>query len=212
MLSTINLNFELTAIGLAIIATLAVWITLRQLKAQVLSTRAAVLLSLDERIGSQEIREARVVTRELNDKVNEKTNLEWSGLPEAQKASRRSEYYAQLIYEMKQSDRVKYLRLLDSLGFLETMGHVVRFNYVGLEDVYQLFGAMILKSASIFEGHIKNLQEDQKDPSLYEHFMWLAEQTRKRVEEDRRRAHQPPKKRIQLIKEALTIRKKAPLT
>lgn len=207
MLSPVNLNIELTSIVLAIIASIAVWITLRQLKAQVLSTRASVLLSLDERIGSREMRAAREVTRELTDKVNEKTEQEWSGLREALKAEKRSEYYALLIHQMKKNDLRKYLRLLDSLGFLETMGHVVRFNYVGLDDVYQLFGAMIITSAGIFEGHIKNLQEDGKDESLYEHFLWLAGKTRQRAQEDRQRVH-PPKTRIELMKEALTRRKK----
>ena len=66
------------------------------------------MLSLDERIGSPEIRQAREVTRELTDEVNEKTELEWNGLPNARKAVKRSEYYAhirRLDYRMRQAPK-----------------------------------------------------------------------------------------------------------
>jgi hypothetical protein len=149
-------------------------------KIQALSTRAVVLLTLDERIGSEAMREGREATKSLTNKVDQKTEQEWTQLSGNELKRRRSEYYSELILQTKKDDIKEYMKLLDTCGFLETMGHVVRHNYIPFEDIYQLFSAMILTNANIFEGHIKKMRREDDDESLYEHFTWLADETRKR--------------------------------
>lgn len=192
-----GVQIDLANVALAVIAAVALVAAWRQLgtmqndskthieiaKLQELATRASVLLTLDERYSSETVQKARKEMRELSERVNEQTKQQWKALPPSGRAAKSAELYAQLIDEMRLKDRDRYLCLLDACGFFETVGYVVRQGYIPLEDVYRLFSVSITLGGAIFEGHITALQDEYKDNTVFENFLWLAEQSRKKLAE-----------------------------
>lgn len=97
--------------------------------------------------------------------------------------SKDSKEYQQEIIDKLQSMRKnapkKYRTLVGMLDFYETLGYFSRVQYILSSDVIQLYGPNIKDYEIIFREYILELQKTEKDPSIYEHFLWLTDELKK---------------------------------
>jgi hypothetical protein len=185
-MGNIQVNIELTSIILAIVAIWALRVTLRQLKTmqgdsktQMLSIRASVLLSLDERFGTQSMIDARKEMENLMAKVNKAADEQWSSiaLKDRRKKSLDTLYPQELETMRRVVPAEAYGRLMVAISFFETVGFVTRYEYVPLRDVLELFGPAIEHAGQMFKAHLKKLRDDEyQSTSMYDNFFWLITQ------------------------------------
>jgi len=181
---------------IALVALVAAWSQLRTMqedsqtqikiaKGQELATRASVLLSLDERFGSQSMLNARGEMAGLMERVNKKADEAFRGLALRERRKKGLDFYPEEMETMrKAASPDSYIRLMNACSFFETAGYVTNSEYVPLKDILKLFGPSIEDAGIIFGAHIKKLREEQTD-DLYENFLWLIEESRKELQKVR---------------------------
>jgi hypothetical protein len=186
----IHLSLEITGIVLATVAIVALIYGGRQLaemregnrkqtesaRNQELQTRAAVLLSLDQRWESEPMLTFRTDLEVLIIEIKTEAAKRWRGLPESVIRQRSADLYAESLALMADENRERYMRLLRICGFFETVGCVVHSGYVPPEDVLGLLSVSILTASMVFRPHIRKLLEEGAPNNFYEHFLWIVEQ------------------------------------
>jgi hypothetical protein len=186
----VHLSLELTGIVLAIVAIVALVYGGRQLaemregnrkqtesaRNQELQTRAAVLLSLDQRWESEPMLTCRADLEVLIVEVKSEAARVWRGQPESEIRKRSADLYAERLARMADENRERYIRLLRICGFFETVGCVVHRGYVPSADVLDLLSVSILTASMVFRPHIKKLLEEGAPDNFFENFLWIVEQ------------------------------------
>ncbi|MGB8411328.1 MAG: hypothetical protein WCE23_00730 [Candidatus Binatus sp.] len=186
----IHLSLEITGIVLATVAIVALIYGGRQLaemregnrkqtesaRNQELQTRAAVLLSLDQRWESEPMLTFRADLEVLIVEVKTEAAKTWRGQPESEIRKRSADLYAERLARMADENRERYIRLLRICGFFETVGCVVHAGYVPGKDVLDLLNVSILTAGMVFRPHIQKLLEEGAPDSFFENFLWIVEQ------------------------------------
>jgi len=184
----IHLSLELTGIVLSIVAILALFYGGRQLAAlregnkkqtesarnQELQTRAAVLLSLDQR-WENEMLACRADLETLIVEVKNQAAQMWRGRPENEIREKSADLYADRLGRMADENRQQYMQLLRICGFFETVGCVVRAGYVPAKDVLDLLSVSIASAGMVFQPHINRLLKEGAPANFYENFLWIVE-------------------------------------
>ena len=73
-----------------------------------------------------------------------------------------------------------YKRLTIMLDFYETLGYFSKVRYILISDTLELYGPSIRDYDEIFREHILVWQDEKQDPELYENFIWLADELKKK--------------------------------
>jgi hypothetical protein len=178
----IHLSLELSGIAIALIALTALVYGGRQLTEMRKTTRAAVLLSLDERWENEPMLTCRANLEELIIDVKNEAARIWRGQPESEIRRRSADLYAERLARVAEEDRPRYIQLLRICGFFETVGCVVQSGYIPKEDVLDLLYVSIPTAGQVFRPHIQKLLEEGAPDNLYENFLWLVEEAEQEQE------------------------------
>jgi hypothetical protein len=187
----IHLSLEITGIVLATVAIVALIYGGSQLAAmrdgnkeqtksaknQELQTRAAVLLSLDQRWETEPMLAYRADLDALIVEVKNEAAKLWRGQPDTEILQRSAELYAKRFARMAEENRQRYMHLMRICGFFETVGCVVRAGYVPKEDVLNLLSVSILTAGDVFQPHIAELIKQGAPKIIYENFLWIVKET-----------------------------------
>jgi len=73
-----------------------------------------------------------------------------------------------------------YKRLTIMLDFYETLGYFSKVRYILIRDTLELYGPSIRDYDEIFREYISVWQDEKQDSELYEKFIWLANELRKK--------------------------------
>jgi len=188
----IHLSLEITGIVLSIVAIVALIYGGRQLtemrkgnrkqtesaKSQELQTRAAVLLSLDQRWETEPLITCRADLMALIVEVKGEAAKLWRGEADTEILARSAELYAKRLARMAEENQRRYMQLMRICGFFETVGCVVRTEYVPVKDVLNLLRISILTAGTVFQPYIKLLQNEGAPDDIYENFLWIVEKAK----------------------------------
>lgn len=162
------------------VATAALaFIAYNQLSGISKNAKAEFLLRVDERWGEKEILDARTIIHKMYlplKKKGKKSNLRGSSL---------REYYedviSESIIEMSESAESPedFLKLLNYLDFMETIGFLWKNGYIEVEEINSLCGNSICFNYRIFKKYIKNRREEKMNEKFYENFEKLADEIQK---------------------------------
>jgi len=72
-----------------------------------------------------------------------------------------------------------YKQLINMVDFYETLGYFSKVRYISTTDALELYAPSIKDYDEIFRSHILELQQEKQDLSLYENFIWLADELKK---------------------------------
>lgn len=144
--------------------------------------RASLLLQLDERFDSTEMKDARAL---LYTKLDEVKHAVATAQPLANEAQRntlcRTEWAARL-GDMRVNDNGNYMKLLVFAGFFETVGLMVNMRYISSTDVINLLEGPILDMEMAFREHVANrITESGTAPDLLKHAFLLADVAKKKA-------------------------------
>ncbi len=81
-------------------------------------------------------------------------------------------------YKVSKYDIFKRLTIM--LDFYETLGYFSKVGYILIRDTLELYGSSIRDYDEIFYQYISVWQVEKKDIELYENFIWLANELRKK--------------------------------
>lgn len=164
---------------LAITAVLTLFFVFVQIRQQTRQAKASFLFSLDTMWESNEFAVARAdffTLRRDTEKQVERDNKE---KPAQQVETLLAEEFSQKLYEMRDADTERYLRLLKLCGFFETAGLLVRQDYVSAYDIIGLYGGSIQRLFEVMDTHLQKRREEPGMPKGYfEHFRYLAQITK----------------------------------
>ena len=143
---------------------------------------ANFLLEIDRRWESEHMGRARVVFHDIKKDVEKDLKKNHDHLHGDQRNKKMRELYAEQVLHRRGNDRASYVELMRICGFLETVGYLVRNEYVPLTDIYGLFGGAILGFDDVFRLHLEKIaNEEGVPPGYYEHTLFLADAIRKRI-------------------------------
>ncbi len=129
--------------------------------------RASVLTSLDCSWMSNELENSRVAFL--------KFKKEFETIEGTRK---RKTYIKNKLREIRNSDEVRYRKLVAMVGFFETIGYFGRVGYILPNDALELYGPSIRENDEVFRGHILGMHKEKKDKEIYANFLWLADKAK----------------------------------
>jgi hypothetical protein len=169
-------------IFLTILAFFAAWfayVQILQIKSdsaqQLRMSHASIFLAIDQR-WDNDMREARTVLAEMTDDIAaivklKNPTLKGAGLRKAI----RKEWFTTLNGMRHQRDS-SYMNVLAVCGFFETVGLMVKKNYVSAKDVIGLLKAAILQVDYYLRPHIEARAKEKGVPEgLFEHAIYLCD-------------------------------------
>ncbi len=80
-----------------------------------------------------------------------------------------------------------YKAAMDSVSLCETIGHLVKKDYLSFKDAYDLFGGYLKDAYLRMEGTIRSIRQDLNDDKVYENYSWIG---RKCFEEEAKEDNQ----------------------
>lgn len=147
----------------------------RQLQAVRRVSQATLLLELDSRFDSIEIREARELFSKMSDDIQTMISNENPQMNDEAKLNLCGERWRDLLSSLRTEDEAAYIKLIGFLGFFETMGMMVQKDYISQEDVFDLFKGPIADAHQCFRLHIEQRQKELGVPNgLFEHALRLG--------------------------------------
>lgn len=161
------------AVVIAVVALLLGWYQLRGLTRQ---TRATALLALDERWEGAEMAGARADL----ERVIRAVQAEAVRRSTPQNQVSEIDVFPEALEELRRLDPGRHTQLLRICGFFETTAYAAREHYLKTSDLHRLFGVSIRDSGFVFHQHIMDLQTRWGVPKLFEHYVWLLDEVRKR--------------------------------
>ncbi len=157
----------------------------REMRAATLrQARATFLLELDRKWDSPEITGAsRTFARQRRDCLND-ARIQYPTLNDEARRLKAGELFSAKLTYFRTSEKEEEVAIYRSLyafaGFLETIGVMVRRQYVSLQDVDDLFRGPILDFGIYFTGHILERQnEEGVVEGLFENALSLVESVRR---------------------------------
>lgn len=175
----LEIIYWIAGVGVFAVALVGAILTVRQLKAIKRQAQATFLFELDKMWESQEFAEARTRFEKLRkDAEDEVRNLH----PSLDAGSREREIQKTVsatLEGLRHSNMAEYVFIMKLCGFYETAGMLVKRQYVDFADIYGLYGGSILRLYSTAEIHINKRAEEMPQPGYLEHFITLADRSKK---------------------------------
>jgi hypothetical protein len=155
---------------LAGIALLAVFWQLRRAQQ---SRKAGLLIELDRRFESAEMRAARVLLKRLYEIARNELGEKGT---ESDAVVRTTVRLNQLFAERP----ADYADLAQLAAFFETLGYLMRRRYLGLRDITGVYGDAILFVDAVYRPHLewRRQRERPASPTLYDSTVALCRRTR----------------------------------
>lgn len=163
---------------IALVAAVAAWYQLTEAEnsrmAQLRAMNATLLMELDNRWDSAEMREARRISFEWTQKID-KTVSAKQFADQDQRAAAISAEWTSLLRDARSNDMREYAKLMAMCGFFETVGVMVKKDYIAAPDVIDLLKGPILAIEMWFGGHIAERAKEMGVPNgLYENALNLV--------------------------------------
>ena len=73
-----------------------------------------------------------------------------------------------------------YRTLVSMLDFYETIGYFSKVQYILPRDAIELYGPSIKDYDKVFREHILERQKTEEDQWIFDNFLWLANEIKKR--------------------------------
>lgn len=167
---------QIILVAVAVCTLVASALALRQSAS---ARRGALLLQLDDRFESQGMKSARNLLRTTDDAVRSVvTQAHIHATDEAKEVPVRNEWAKQLD-DMRINKPDDYMDMLVYAGFIESLGRMVKRNYISLEDVVSLFEDSILSIERAFRLHAQHRMAAGEPKGLLENAFDLANRTKK---------------------------------
>lgn len=172
--------FWWSQICLFVVATIGVIIAFVQLSTIASHAKATFLLELDRRFEGPELQAARRTMHQMREHSATLASQQHPQGGDAQRLSFMRQRCTQTIEEMRRQDPRGYSRLMRVLGFFETVGVMVKRNYIALDEIDRLFRGPILDIDMFFRDHIEQRGRETGVPDgLYEHALYLVSEVRR---------------------------------
>jgi hypothetical protein len=154
---------------LALVGIAIVW----QLRSGQRSRKAALLLELDRRFETPEMRAARVLLKRLYDVAR-------GELPEKATASDAIVRITVRLNQLYTERPADYAELAQLAAFFETLGYLMRRKYLGFRDIAGIYGDAILYIDTVYRPHLewRRQRERLESPTLYDSTIALCRRTR----------------------------------
>ena len=140
------------------------------------SSQASLLLELDARFDSAELREARNLLARMAETINQSVATK---NPQAKDAAKRQAVCRewQILLGAQRTEYVdSYQKLIGYMGFFETLGLMVKKKYVSRQNALDLFKGPLIDIGDRFRLHIEErCNEMGVSEGLFEHALKLSE-------------------------------------
>lgn len=139
------------------------------------ASQATLLLELDARFDSTELRTARDLFAKLRDDISDTVSTRHPNVKDAVKEQLVCDEWKKVLAEMRSQDQDNYLKLVGYLGFFETVGLMVNRRYIAEADVLSLFKGPLIDVGTRFRLHIEDrLKEMGVSEGMFEHALSLS--------------------------------------
>jgi hypothetical protein len=157
-----------------LLAALALLAVFWQLRAAGRSRTAAVLIELERRFASAELRAARVLLRRLYEIARAELAEHGTDTDVVVRVTVRLNQ----LYAERPADYAELAQLAD---FFETLGYLVRRRYLAFRDIRGVYGDAILFLDAVYRPHLewRRQREQAASPTLYESTVALCRRTRR---------------------------------
>jgi hypothetical protein len=137
---------------------------------------AALLMELDHRFDSREMTEARELFVHLGEEISSAISANHPMLNEGERLEKAAEEWTARLADLRKNKDDKYQSLLRIGGFFETVGLMVKKEYISKQDAVGLFSGPIILFGRNFSRHIELRQNEVGVPKgLFEHALYLYE-------------------------------------
>jgi len=139
------------------------------------ASQATLLLELDARFDSSEMKDARELFAKLRDDITVTVSAKNSSAKDSVKEQLVCEEWKKVLSEMRSQDQDNYLMLIGYIGFFETVGLMVNRKYIANADVMSLFKGPLIDIGRSFRLHIEDrLKEMGVSEGMFEHALSLS--------------------------------------
>lgn len=149
--------------------------------------RAATIFDFDRLWESLEFNDSRTafhkLRREVESFVND--NDEYKHLDESGKINALREECSRRLYEMRDADEARYLKIMKLPGFFETIGFLVERDLMQLDDILDLYGGALIQLHDVTGIHISSRSKEDIGMSAgyFEHFRSLAKKAQEQSDQ-----------------------------
>lgn len=162
-------------VATAVIALAGVFFAGIQLRAVRLVSQATLLLELDSRFDSQELRDARNLFATMREDITKIVSGKHPLSSDDAKRTLCAEQWREILGKMRTEDEERYLKLIGWCGFFETVGMMVKKRYIAKKDVLDLFKGPLVDLDQAFRLHIEERSNETGVPKgLFEHALNLS--------------------------------------
>jgi hypothetical protein len=163
---------------IAIAAAVVAWFQLGEMgdyrKQRLRIANATLLLELDHRFDSKELVEARELFVQTAEEISAAVSGKHPLANEEEKLVKMIADWTERLDALRKDGKDKYSQLLRIGGFFETVGMMVKREYVSAQDALGLFRGPILMFGRYFKPHIDSRQNEAGVPKgLFEHALYL---------------------------------------
>lgn len=178
----LEVMYWLSQMGMAGVILVTAIFAYFQVEAIRRQSHASLLTELDKR-WENDLAVARTVTRHHRAQAESIIKEKYAQSPAEEKRRLYLTISSQILDDLQTSDLDRYGEFLKVWGFFETLGHLVRRQYLTLDEVDSVFGLVVLHAVDMASEHLqKRAAEEQSkvgyDPHYYENFFYLAEEMR----------------------------------
>ena len=181
---SLEVVYWLANVAIAGVAGYALWFAYHQVMAARRSNEATLkqahatfLLELDRRWDSEEMFQCRVQLLIMRDGILARVGAEHARLDDNAKARKIGEEFAKDLKALRDSELENYLVVLRMCGFFETVGLMVKKEYVALDDITSLFKGSIIAMGTYFSRHIEERQKEMGVPGgFFENALYLVDE------------------------------------
>jgi hypothetical protein len=158
----------IVAVVTAVFAAVQLWIGTR-------IYQATLLLELDARWDSQELRDARKLFAKMGEDITKiVSNANPLANDGAKEALLRAEW-TKVLRDMRTQSEAEYLKLIGWCGFFETVGLMVKRRYISRSDIIDLFEGPLVDLDRTFRNHFEEREKEMGVPAgLFEHALLLS--------------------------------------
>lgn len=136
---------------------------------------ATLLMELDNRWDSTEMQASRKIFREMKDHLEETVGAANPVAGDHKRIELAKQAWSNALKEKRKNSIDEYSQLMAICGFFETVGLMVKRQYIMTEDVVDLFKGPMVNIETCFGGHIEDLGNETGMPhGLYEHARSLS--------------------------------------
>lgn len=179
----LEIAYWISQIAMALVVAGGAWIAMTQLRLLARQSKSSFLVELDRRWESVEMLAARSTARLHRQKLEAAVMARHGDKPEEVQRECYKEISRDMLADVRVKSPDEYAHFLQIWGFLETVGHLVRNNYVDISEIHSVFGHVILQCDDVSRLHhrIREADESKKvgrETHLFDNYINLADKLR----------------------------------